>query len=303
LAAAAVICFDDGGPEVVGAMRSKLFVPGSRPEFFEKAWLSQADALSFDLEDAVVPEAKDAARRAIAAALEQAPADQAKTVIVRVNAPGSADFEADLDAVVRPGLDAINLPKVDTPETVVALARRLDELEARLQLKRRIGVLVNIETPEGLRRALEIARASDRVIGLQLGFGDLFSSAGIERSLAAMTPVWLAVRFAAAEAGVPAYDAAYVRIADIDGYRAEAETSRRFGYAGKSCVHPTQIPVANTVYFPTDKEIATARRVAAEADAARARGVGAFTVDGVMYDGPLVVRAREIVRVAEARHG
>lgn len=285
-------------------MRSKLFVPGSRPELFEKAWRSEADALSFDLEDAVAESAKDAARRAVAAWLKGLPAVRPKTVIVRINALGSAAFEADLDAVIQAGLDVVNLPKVDSPEAVELVSRRLDALEASRALKRRIGILVNIETPQGLRKAVEIATATDRVIGLQLGIGDLFAPLGIARTLEAMAPIWLAVRFAAAEARAPAYDAAYVRIADLDGFRVEAEASRRFGFAGKSCVHPTQVATANNVYFPTAEEIAEARRAAAEADAKLSHGIGAFTVVGVMYDGPLVARAREIVRLAdaEARH-
>jgi citrate lyase subunit beta / citryl-CoA lyase len=280
-------------------MRSKLFVPGSRPELFEKAWLSDADALSFDLEDAVAPESKSRARDLIAAALDRLPRPRSKTVIVRVNPVHGPHFGPDLDAVVRPGLDVVNVPKVEEAKTVQNVVERLEGLEARRGLERRVGLLVNIETPRGLRNVSEIAASSDRIVGLQLGFGDLFAPLGIERSLATLTPIWLAVRLAAGEAGIPAYDGAFVRISDTAAFREEARAARAVGFAGKTCVHPSQVPIANSVFFPADTEIEAARRVVAAADEMEARGVGAFALDGVMFDGPFIARAREIVRIAE----
>lgn len=282
-------------------MRSKLFVPGSRPELFEKAWRSPADALSFDLEDAVAATAKAQARVNVGDALADRPADRSKTVIVRINPFHSDSFDADLDAVVRPELDILNLPKVDGPDVVRAVARRLGDHELRRNLRVRVGLLVNIETPGGLRRAAEIAASSDRVVGLQLGYGDLFSPLGIDRTSDAMTPVRLAVRLAAGEAGVCAYDGAFVDIADLAGFRVEAEAARAMGFSGKTCVYPSQTPIANDVFFPREAEIETARRAVARAEEMEARGVGAFKVNGVMFDGPLIARAREIVRLAAER--
>lgn len=279
-------------------MRSKLFVPGSRPELFEKALQSEADALSFDLEDAVAIGAKAAARNHVSNALAAAPDDRRKIIVVRVNRFASDDFETDLDAVVQPGLDILNLPKVEEPGTVRAATKHLESLEARRGLKRRIGVLVNIETPRALRLAFEIAVSSDRIVGLQLGFGDLFSPLGIERSPFSQDPVRLAVRLAAGEARAPAYDGAFVAVSDLAGFRAEAEAARALGFAGKTCVHPSQVPIANSVFFPRAAEIEAARRVARKADEMEALGVGAFTLDGVLFDGPLIARAREIVRLA-----
>src|SRR5665213_3385427 len=101
-----------------GLMRSKLFVPGSRPELFEKARRSAADAISFDLEDAVVAERKEEARKLVGGQVAERPASGTQTMIVRVNQVGSALFEADLDAVARPGLDIVNLPKVEDPDDI-----------------------------------------------------------------------------------------------------------------------------------------------------------------------------------------
>jgi citrate lyase subunit beta/citryl-CoA lyase len=282
-------------------MRSKLFVPGSRPDLFEKAWQSEADAVSFDLEDAVITNAKAEARKHVAARVRSAPPERRKFIIVRINPFASDEFEADLDAVIQPGLDIINLPKVEDAETVRRVDQLLDKMESFRGLVRRIGILVNIETPRALRRAFEIATSSTRIIGLQLGFGDLFSPLGIERSPGSQEPVRLAVRFAAGEAGLAAYDGAFVDVSDLAGFRAEAEAARAMGFAGKTCVHPSQTPIANSVFFPRAAEIEMAKRVVAKADEMTAQGVGAFTVDGVMFDGPLIARAREIVRLVDGR--
>lgn len=279
-------------------MRSKLFVPGARPELFDKAWRSEADAISFDLEDSVVAEKKIEARALVAKEFQRDQVARVKTLIVRVNLVHSTLFEGDLDAIVQPGLDVVNLPKVEDVEAIQSACAILDRLERERGIPRRISVLANIETPRGLRKAAEIAASSDRIVGLQLGFGDLFEPLGIERTFATLTPVRLAVRLAAAEAGIPAYDGAFVSISDLEGFRTEAMAARAVGLAGKSCVHPTQIAIANSVFFPSAVEIEKARRIVTVADEMQPRGVGAFTVDGVMADGPFIARARQILKMA-----
>ena len=280
------------------SMRSKLFVPGSRPELFEKAWESAADAISFDLEDAVAEDRKAEARGYVAQALEHR-AKSGKLAIVRVNPWGEQLFADDLQAVVLPGLDIVNLPKVEGAEPILETARLLDRLERENGIDRRVGILANIETPRGLRMVAEIALSHERVIGLQLGFGDLFEPLAIDRSPLAMAPVRLGVRLAAAEAGIDAYDGAFVGVSDGEGFRIDAEAGRALGLAGKSCIHPSQISIANAVFFPRASEIENARRIVAKADEMLARGVGAFMVDGVMADGPFIDRARAVLRIAK----
>ena len=112
----------------------------------------------------------------------------------------------------------------------------------------------------------------------------------------------MAVRLAAAEAGVPTYDGAFAGVAEPERFREECETARNLGFAGKSCIHPSQVPIANACFLPRPAEIAKARRILAAADEAAARGVGAFLVDGQMIDEPFLVSARAIVAHAE-RHG
>ena len=281
-------------------MRSKLFVPASRPELFPKALAGAADALSFDLEDAVVESRKAEARTTLAGALASAEFGASrKTIIVRVNALATPHFAADLAAVVGVRLDLVNVPKLESADEVRAVADALTRLETERGLARPIGILVNIESPRGLRCAAEIARAHPRVAGLQLGFGDLFEPLGIDRTdAAAVQSVQLAVRLAAGEAGIGAYDAAYAAVKNVDGYKAEALAAKRLGFLGKTCIHPSQVVLANEIFLPGDEEVAFARRVVAAADEAARNGVGAFIVDGRMIDEPFIKRARAIAAIA-----
>jgi citrate lyase subunit beta/citryl-CoA lyase len=273
-------------------MRSKLFVPGSRPELFAKAAASAADALSFDLEDAVAPGRKAEARQEVAGFLARRL--PGKRVVVRVNPLETPLFAEDIAALMVPGVDIINLPKVEDAAEIHAAVASFVRLEG--QGRAPIGILANIETPRGLRKAAEIALADPRVMGLQIGYADLFEPAGIDRlDHAALAHVRVAVRLAAAEAGIAAYDGAYAGVARPEIYQAEAEAARRLGFAGKSCIHPSQIALANAVFHPAEQELAWARRVLAAAGQAAEQGVGAFMVDGAMVDEPFILRARALL--------
>ena len=275
-------------------MRSKLFVPGSRPELFPKALASEADALSFDLEDAVDEARKDEARQHLAAFLRER-GDHGKTIVVRVNGIDTPHFRADLEAVAAPGLDIVNLPKVEDPEQVREAARLLDRIEAAQGRKQPLAILANVESPLGLRHAAEIATADPRVMGLQIGFGDLLAPLGIgQRNALALSQTRWAVRLAAGVAGIAAYDGAFVDIADRDGYLEDARQAMALGFSGKSCIHPSQVALANEAFRPSDEELAYALRVVRAADEAAEKGVGAFVVDGKLVDGPFIVRARQL---------
>ena len=281
-------------------MRSKLFVPASRPELYAKALASAADALSMDLEDAVEESRKGEARATLSAWLRSAPADpDAKIVIVRCNAADTPHFRDDVQAVAWPALRMLNLPKVEDPHTVLDAAELLGRLEAERGMDRPIRILANIESPRGLRRAAEIACAHPRVAGLQIGFGDLLAPLGIRQGHPAMVQqVRMQVRMAAGEAGIDAYDGAYVDIKNPDGYRADAQAARELGFVGKSCIHPTQIALANEVFLPDPDELAHALRVVEAAREYLGRGTGAFVVDGKLVDGPFIACAQRLVDTA-----
>lgn len=281
-------------------LRSKLFVPGARPELFDKALAGDADALSFDLEDSVPAHAKAQARAAVAKLLHDDAVRQSnKLIIVRCNRVDSAHFASDLSALSGARLDMLNLPKVETVEQVCNVAAQLEKIEATRGTTAITSLLLNIETPKGLRHAAELAAAHPRVAGLQLGLGDLFEPYGIaRRDLANVHAAMFAMRMAAAEAGVFALDGAFAAIDDSTRFEAEAQMARRLGYLGKSCIHPCQVGMANRVFGPDADELVDAMRIVEAARIAAEAGQAVFTVDGRMVDPPYLKRARDIVAAA-----
>jgi len=283
-------------------LRSKLFLPGSRPELFAKGLASPADALSFDLEDAVPEDAKAIARQRVAEFVQSAAVRAAhKLVIVRVNALGTPHFTDDIRAAVAPGVDLINLPKCESAEEARAAAAAIAHVEAQ-DTAVPIGLLVNIESAKGLRLAAQIAGAHPRVRGLQLGLGDLFEPLGIDRRDRSHThAAMFALRLAAGEAGIYCLDGALTDLDDEAGYLAEARLARSLGFIGKTCIHPKQVALANAAFAATAEEIEFARRVVVAARDAAAQGRGAFVVDGRMIDAPFLRRAEAILATANEK--
>ncbi len=282
-------------------MRSKLFVPGSRPELFDKALSSEADALSFDLEDAVAAPKTVQARATLATWLQSlAVINSVKTIIVRVNAMDTPWFTDDIDQVVQPGLCMINLPKPDSVDDVLETVREIEIAERRNGVntdgQHPVRLLLNIETPKSLRIAHALAAAHPRVAGLQLGLADLFEPLSISRQQSfAIKNAMFQVRMAAGEAGVAAFDSAFADIGNTEGFLAEATLAATLGFAGKSCIHPSQVALANQAFRPTDQAISHALRVVEAAREADEKGVGAYVVDGKMIDPPFVRSAQALV--------
>jgi citrate lyase subunit beta/citryl-CoA lyase len=285
-------------------MRSKLFVPGSRPELFAKALASAADAISFDVEDSVPEDGKARAREQIADFLRSGVVrdslrESAKIIIVRINAVDSRHFEGDLMAFACPEVALLNLPKARHAADVQQAAAALERAERRNGVHQPLRLLVNIETPRGMRLAADIADAHPRVAGLQLGLTDLFESMRIDRQDPRSVHAGMfAMRLASAETGRFAYDSAFPDIADEVGFRREAEQARQLGYVGKSCVHPKQVALANEIFRIDEMDVAGARRIVAAAREAAESGRGAFLLDGRMIDAPAIKRAEALLAEA-----
>lgn len=288
------------------SMRSKLFVPGSRPELFDKALSSPADGLSFDLEDAVAESKKSEARVTLSAWMDaETVRASEKTIIVRVNGMDTTHFEEDVAQCVRAGLDMINLPKPESPEAVRHAVAAIEQAECKngvnLDGKRPIRVLLNIETAHALRTAFELASAHPRVAGLQLGLADLFEPISVSRKeIFAVQYAMMQVKLAAAEAGVDAYDAAFADIKNTEGFALEAGFAARLGFTGKSCIHPSQVVMANEAFRPSDAAIAHALRILDAAKEADAQGIGAYVVDGKMIDPPFYKSAVKLIEHAKS---
>ncbi len=281
-------------------MRSKLFVPGSRPRLFSKAMDSAADAVCFDLEDSVMPAHKPAARAHVREFLLSKIATE-KHIVIRVNDSRSPFFAEDLTAIVRPGVAIVTIAKAEDVSEINELAAVLSRFERERGISRPIAILPTIESPRGLRQAHAIASAHERVIGLQLGVVDLFLPLNITAQQKAATHhVRLQLRLAAGEVGLPCFDCAFPDFEDVDGFTTDAEIARSLGFSGKSCIHPSQVAAANKIFTPTAQEIATARQILEKAHHAAAEGLGAFALGGRMIDQPMIRHAEEIIELHSA---
>ncbi|MBI4480748.1 MAG: CoA ester lyase [Acidobacteria bacterium] len=289
-------------------LRSWMFVPGHRQKMIEKSFgLTNADAVMLDIEDGVAPAEKDAARQQIAASLDaiaqQGASARTPARYVRINAVGHERMFSDLGAVVRPGLEGLVLPKVDSPGQVDTVEDVLDRKEPEMEIPRgSIRLLVAIESPRGLFQAQEIAAASPRVIGLIFGAEDFGKEMGLPLRREGEARDLLYARSAfvcsAAAAGVQAIDGVWPDIQDAAGLKTFALQSRRLGFTGMSSIHPSQIDAINAAFTPSPEEVEYCRKVVQAFDEARARGEGSIAFGGQLIDLPIVERARRTLALA-----
>jgi len=276
--------------------RSELATPASSTRMIQKAAASAADLVFLDLEDAVAPAQKVAARDNVIQALNELDWG-AKLRAVRVNGAHTEWAYADTIAVVEgagKNLDIVILPKVKAPRDVWFFETLLSQLERKLRLERRIGLEVLIEETEGLARIEEIAACSPRLEALILGFGDLAASQGIRFGRAVDADhrypgdLWHYARtrliVAARANGLDPIDGPFANFHDADGYRRDAMWASTLGCVGKWAIHPNQVELANDAFAPTEKEIETARQMIEAQRAAERGGEGAQAAGGMLLD-------------------
>ncbi|MEQ3625864.1 MAG: CoA ester lyase [Celeribacter sp.] len=276
--------------------RSVLYIPGSKPRALEKARDLAVDAIIFDLEDAVAADEKENARALLAETL-RAGGYGARAQIVRLNGMDTAWGQADLDAIMAVGPQAILLPKVDGPEMIEAVARQLDANAATKDTK----IWAMMETATGILNAAAIARAP-RMAGLVLGTNDLAKELTC-RTRANREPLLMSLQMcllAARAAGVACIDGVYNAFKDEAGLRAECEQGRDMGFDGKTLIHPAQLDIANAVFAPSEEEIALARRQIEAFRAAEAEGQGVAVLDGRIVENLHVVTAEATLAKADA---
>jgi citrate lyase subunit beta / citryl-CoA lyase len=277
--------------------RSVLFMPGSNPRALEKARALPADALIFDLEDAVAPEAKEPARTAVAAALRlggYAP----RELVLRVNPLDTPWGQADLAPAATLPIDAVLLPKVEGAERVRLTIDLLDALGAPPEL----SVWCMIETPLGVLAAAEIAGASPRVAALVLGTSDLTADLHARPTrdrLPLMTALGL-VLLAARAHGRAVLDGVHLDLADAEGFVAACRQGRELGFDGKTLIHPDQIAPANEAFAPSPEEVARARRLIAAYAEAETAGKGAIRFEGRLVEALHIAEARRTIALADA---
>lgn len=280
--------------------RSFLFVPANRSRMIENAFRSSAEAVVLDLEDAVPPDQKAAARQVIAAIVPAAPKDR-EQLFVRVNAAGTAECDEDLRMAASVPLAGVVVPKVERPEDLRCVGETLDRLEAA-RGARRLAVIALLETPLGILRAADLAGAAPaRVTALALGAEDYRAAMGVDLAEAGglVDFARAMVATAAAAAGLPAIDTPEPDVRDLERLRRETQRARGFGFRAKFAVHPAQLPVIHDVLMPTSAQREWAERVVRAYEQAAAEGRGSVELDGRMIDAATARRARTLLGLRE----
>lgn len=278
--------------------RTMLYLPGNNPNMLVRGHLFGSDGIVMDMEDAVALSEKDAARIMISKFLRRGDFGSVE-VTVRINGADTEFWKKDLEAVVPcKRLDGVRLPKADSPQVIRDVDEELSRLEDKYGIAQgHIKLFCILETAYGIWHAYDVATASRRVTAILPGGEDLVADLKTSRTPEGTELEWSRrmIVIAARAAGVDAIDLMFPRVTDDEGLRRDAQFSKDLGFDGKSVIHPNQIPVIHEIFTPSEKEIEKAQRIIAAAEDARARGLGAVSVDGRMVDVPVVKRARYIL--------
>ena len=283
-------------------MRTNLYVSASSPVNMAQAVFYEEDCITYDLEDSVALDSKDAARFLIYNTVRyRRPKD--KYVIIRVNGLYSEFIEEDLEMAVRARPDAIRIPKVESAAEVHRVSTRIGEIEERIGLE--VGTTelwCNIESYTGVLYAREIAKADPRIAAMAIGAEDLTASLGARRTKDGLEMFYTrnAILMACREAGVAAIDMVYSDLNDLEGLKRDVELAKTMGFDGKTAIHPRQLEIINAAFAPSEKEIRYAIRVLETLEEGKRQHKGVITLDGSMLDKPMELRARNTLRKARA---
>jgi len=282
--------------------RSMLFLPGNTPNMLINGNCLGADAVIFDLEDAVSPAEKDAARILVRNTMRYMDFRGCE-IIVRINSIDTAFWKQDIDEILpqKPGL--ILLPKTGSAKDVLEADAYISEVEDKLGLPRNtVGLMPLIETAMGVENAFAIASATDRVKALFLGAEDLTADLQCKRTKEGREIEYARTRLvvAARAAGVDVYDTPFTDVNDDEGIVKDAEYAKALGFTGKASISPRHVEVINAVFSPTQKEVDYAYEVMDAIAEAKAQGKGAIALRGKMIDAPIVARAEQTIAMAQA---
>lgn len=284
------------------ARRTMMFAPANNPKMLVTAHLYGPDCVLFDLEDAVKYADKDAARDLLAEALKVV--DYGDTeIFARIN-PLSTEFgKDDVRVLVPAGLRKMRLAMCETPEQVKELDQLLTKVEKEHGIENgACKIQCSLETPLAVMNAVSIATASSRVISISFGAEDFTRTMGAERTkegkelFVARTMVVMA----AAIAGVDAIDTVWSDLDDEEGFKEEVKTSMNLGFAGKSCIHPSQVKIVHKIFTPNKEELEKSLEIVKAAEAANINKGGVITVNGKMVDIPVIAKAEKVVRLAKS---
>ena len=283
--------------KTVRPRRSVLYMPGANTRALEKARSLPADALIFDLEDAVAPDAKEAARTNVVAAA-WSKAYGKREIAIRCNGLGTAWGQADVEAIATSGADAILVPKVESAAEVTHVVSLLDAAGA----PQTMAVWAMMETPKGILRAEEIAGSHPRLALFVMGTNDLVKDMRARHTparLPLITALGLGMLAARAH-GLTILDGVYNDIQDAEGFRAVCRQGLDMGFDGKTLIHPSQVEPCNEIFAPSPAELEMAGKIVAAFRQAQAEGKGVVTVDGRMIENLHVEQAERALALAAA---
>ena len=282
--------------------RSMLFLPGNNPNMLINGNCLGADAVIFDLEDAVSPTEKDAARILVRNTLRYMDFGGVER-IVRINSTDTTFWQADLDEIVPQKPEMILLPKTSCAADVLTADAYMTKLEEKLGLQQNtVALMPLIETALGVENAFSIASACPRVQAIFLGAEDLTADLQCKRTKEGAEIAYARSRMvmAARAAGVAVYDTPFTDVNDDEGIWKDAQLAKALGFTGKASISPRHVEVINQVFSPTQKDVDYAYEVMDAIALAKEQGKGAIALHGKMIDAPIVARAQQTIAMAEA---
>ncbi|MBU7043832.1 MAG: CoA ester lyase [Theionarchaea archaeon] len=274
--------------------RSRLYMPGNNPKMIQSGRMFHSDVLLLDLEDSVPLTDKLAARILVREALEHLTFEN--EVMVRINHFPLG--RRDLKEIVCERLDSILYPKCESVHDIEEVKDVLQKLEKNYAIDKEIEIVAVIETAKGCLHCEEIAHGP-RVTALTFGAEDFIADIGGIRSQESLFFLKSMVAISAASAGIQALDTVYPYIDDDEGLKKEAEESKKMGFCGKGAIHPRQLSIINSVFTPSQEEIAWAQKVISVMKEAEEKGMASAALDGRMIDTPTLKKARRITAIAE----
>ena len=282
-----------------------MFLPGNTPNMLINGDTLGADTVIFDLEDAVSPDEKDAARILVRNALKYQNFSGCE-VVVRINPTDTEFWKEDLDAVIPLKPDMIMPTKVSGGEMIREVSAYMGQVEERSGIEKgSVKILPLIETALGVEKAFEIASSDVRVAGLFLGGEDFTADMHCKRTKEGQEIFYARTRLvcAARAWGIEAYDTPFTDVEDMEGLRKDTEFAKSLGFAGKAVISPRHVDIVNEVFSPTEAEIEYAHDVMDAIEDGKRQGKGVISLRGKMIDAPIVKRAQQVLEMEKAIYG
>lgn len=282
--------------------RTMMFLNAQKASLVKDAYIYKPDSIIFDLEDAVAENQKDSARIALYNALKSIDYKGIE-LVVRINGLDTPHFKEDIRAAVAGGIHTVRVPKTETIEDVRLAEAEIEKAEKEFGVQ--VGstlMMAAIETPLGVMKAYDLAKSSERMMGISFGAGDYVRTMRTTRSpegvelLGARTQVVIAAR----AAGIMCFDTVYLDVDNMEGFANEVRLIKQLGFDGKSIISPKQISITHQIFAPTQAEIAKAETTIRAIDEYAKDGIGVFTVDGQMIDIAMLEGAKRTIALAKA---